>query len=86
MKLKTLAVAVIAAMSLSSCVLTHTALVTNNSVGSKVGIATAKPFQKDQDISFKKAKENGDISKVGIAEFKVTQFIFPIFKTTVTGE
>lgn len=86
MKLKTLAVAVVVAMSLSSCVLTHTALVTNNSVGSKVGIATAKPFQKDQDISFKKAKENGDISKVGIAEFKVTQFIFPVFKTTVTGE
>lgn len=86
MKLKTLAVAVVVAMTFSSCVLTHTALVTNNSVGTKVGIATAKPFQKDQDISFKKAKENGDISKVGIAEFKVTQFIFPKFKTTVTGE
>ena len=86
MNLKQLSAAVIVAMSFSSCVLTHTALVTNNSVGYKVGVATAKPFQKDSDISFKKAKENGDISKVGIAEFKVTQFIFPIFKTTVTGE
>jgi hypothetical protein len=86
MKLKTVIVTVVVAMSFSSCVLTHTALVTNNPVGSKVGVATAKPFQKDMDISFKKAKENGDISKVGVAEFKVTQFIFPSYKTTVTGE
>ena len=86
MKLKTLVMAVIVAVSFSSCVLSHTALVTNNSVGSKVGVATAKPFQKDQDISYKKAKENADISKVGIAEFKITQFIFPKYITTVTGE
>lgn len=86
MKSKTIAFAVVIAMSLSSCVLSHTALVTNNSVGTKVGVAKSAPFQKDQDISFKKAKENGDITKVGIAEFKVTQFLLPTFKTTVTGE
>ena len=86
MKLKTLAIAVVVTMSFSSCVLSHTALVTNNSVGSKVGVAKAIPFQLDKDYSLKKAKENGDISKVGIAEFKVTQIFLPFYKTTVTGE
>jgi hypothetical protein len=71
----------------SSCVVAHTAQVTNNPVGSKVGVASGGLMKKDLDFSFQKAKENGNISKVGIAEFKMTQIlIFPKVKTTVTGE
>lgn len=87
MKLKTLLVALAVGSLFSSCVVSHTAQVTNNPVGSKVGVASAGAFTKDLDISFQKAKKNGDISKVGIAEFKMTQIlIFPKFTTTVTGE
>lgn len=74
------------AMFATSCTLSHTTIVTNNSVGSKVGIAKGHSFSKNLDVSFAKAKENGNITKVGIAEFKTKQFIIPFFRTTVTGE
>jgi hypothetical protein len=87
MKVKNVIAALCIAGLFSSCVVAHTATVTNNAVGSKTGVAKAGAFSKDMDISFQKAKKNGDISKVGIAEFKVTQIlIFPKFTTTVTGE
>ncbi|MFT4827242.1 MAG: hypothetical protein ACI9GO_000165 [Bacteroidia bacterium] len=78
MKLKTLFVAFVVAGLFSSCISSHTAVVTNNPVGSKTGVA------KGLDSSFKTAKENGKISKVGIAETRVA--IIGGIKTTVTGE
>lgn len=75
------------AVGVSSCTLSHTAVVTNNPVGSKTGVAKAHPFMKDADYTFLKAKENGGISKVGIAEVKYKQIIIiPTYRTTVTGE
>lgn len=75
-----------ATMFLSSCVVSHTALVTNNPVGEKTGVAKAK-ISPTADWSFKKAKEDGDICTIGIAETKMTQIlIFPRISVTVTGE
>jgi hypothetical protein len=70
----------------ASCVASHTAVVTNNPVGSKTGVATAKVFDKDADFSYSAAMKKGNISKVGIAEVKATVFIFPKYTLTITGE
>ena len=85
-KIKLILCAGTIALFATSCTLSHTTFVTNNSVGSKVGIAKGHSFSKNLDVSFAKAKENGKIEKVGIAEFKTKQFIIPFFRTTVTGE
>lgn len=74
------------ALFLGSCTVMHTAVVTNNPVGSKTGVATMKPFQKDGDVSYATAMKNGKISKIGIAELKMKVFILPTTKLTVTGE
>lgn len=71
---------------LASCTVSHTAVVTNNSVGSKVGKAKAKATDKKADFSFSAAMKNGNISKIGIAEMKVKVFFFPRYTMTVTGE
>ena len=71
---------------ITSCTVSHTAVVTNNSVGTKVGTAKAGAFSKDADVSYSAAMKNGKISKVGVAEMKVTVFIFPKYTLTVTGE
>lgn len=78
MKLKTLMVALFVGALFSSCISSHTALVTNNPVGTKTGVA------KGLDSSFKTAKENGEITKVGIAETRIA--VIGGVKTTVTGE
>lgn len=75
------------ALSITSCTISQTAVVTNNAVGSKIGVAKGTLFNPNLDISYMKAKENGGITKVGVAEVKVTSFlIFPFYKTTVSGE
>ncbi len=71
---------------LGSCTVSHTAVVTNNPVGSRVGIAKAGAFQKDADCSYKAAMDKGKISKIGVAEVKMKVFIFPKITTTGTGE
>jgi len=78
MKLKTLLGAFLIAGLFSSCIMSHTAVVTNNPVGSKTGVA------KGLDSSYKKAMKKGKISKVGIAETRVA--LIGGVKTTVTGE
>ncbi len=74
------------ALFLGSCTVSHTAVVTNNPVGTRVGVAKAGAFQKDADFSYKAAMDKGKISKVGIAEMKVKVFIFPKVTLTVTGD
>lgn len=61
--------------------------VTNNPIGTKSGKATAKPFQKDANFTYKKAAENGKISKIGSATFTFVNYgIFYKISTEVTGE
>jgi hypothetical protein len=56
-------------------------------VGGKTGVVKGTPFNKDLDLSYQAAKKKGDISRVGIAEFKMTQLlIIPKYELTVTGE
>jgi len=72
---------------LGSCTVSHTAVITNNPVGTRVGVAKAGAFQKDADYSYSAAMADGKISKVGIAESKMRVFlIFPKVTMTVTGE
>jgi hypothetical protein len=85
-KLKLMVLPAALGIYLTSCTIAHTAVVTNNPVGTKVGVAKAGPFMKDSDVSYFKAMENGKIKTIGIAEFKATVFIFPFYKTTITGE
>ena len=70
----------------SSCTLSHTVTCTNNPVGTKTGVAKTKIFG-NQDISYATACKNGNISKVGTSEVKLTNYIlFLQTKITVTGE
>jgi len=73
---------------ISSCTVSHTAIVTNNAVGSKTGVINETPlFNKNFDLSFENAMKKGDITKVGIAEMKIkVLLIIPKYNFTVTGE
>ncbi|MBG15640.1 MAG: hypothetical protein CL853_04735 [Crocinitomicaceae bacterium] len=71
---------------MSSCTLSHTISCTNNPVGSKVGMVKTKLFG-DQDLSYETACKNGNITKVGTVETKMTNYlIFLQTKIVVTGE
>tara|TARA_R110002049_G_scaffold216691_2_gene388151 strand:- start:196 stop:450 length:255 start_codon:yes stop_codon:yes gene_type:complete len=84
MKKLTLMAAVI--FSLSSCVVYESHTVTGNPIGTKVGVAKSSVFGKDQDYTMATAAKKGKIDKIGSVETKVTVFIFPFYKTVVTGE
>jgi hypothetical protein len=72
---------------MGSCVLSHTAVVTNNSIGSKKVEIKGTPFKKNLDFSYNAAMKKGKISKVGIVEFKVKALlIIPQISITMTGE
>lgn len=71
---------------LSSCTVSHTIMVTNNPVGSKVGMVKKGAFSKDIDLSLENACKKGKITKVGTVEMKMKVFIFPSYKIVVTGE
>lgn len=87
MKKIKIAVAFIAASALFSSCQYQMLQVTNNPVGTKTGVATARPFQKDANFTYKKAAENGDIAKIGSATFIYKNFlIFYTITTKVTGE
>ena len=74
-------------LSLGSCTTYHTAIVTNNPVGNKIGVAKAKVGDVDANFTYKSAMKNGKITKAGIAETKVKGFfIFYTGITIVTGE
>jgi hypothetical protein len=73
-------------MLLGSCTISHTAVITNNPVGTKEATVKTGVFSKDVDYSYSGAMKKGKISKVGIVETKVKVFIFPKVTTTITGE
>ncbi|MFT4757701.1 MAG: putative membrane protein [Vicingaceae bacterium] len=85
-KTKLAIVAGVIAIAGASCTISHTAIVTNNAVGSKTGVAKGHTMQKDIDISYEAAMKQGEISTIGISEFKVKMFFIPIYLLTVTGE
>jgi hypothetical protein len=70
---------------MSSCV-TSSYLVTDNPVGTKVGVAKLGLIGKDKDMSLEKACANGKIKNIGTVEIRTTVIIFPFTKTIVTGE
>lgn len=75
------------AVVLSSCTLVHTAVVTNNPVGTKKGELKTSIFGTKTGVSYFEAMKKGRITKVGIAEYKMKSFIiFPVQYFTVTGE
>ncbi len=87
MKKFKIAIASFAVVGLISSCQYQVMQVTNNPIGTKTGSATAKPFQKDANYTYKKAAENGDISKIGSATFTTTNYgVFFTIKTEVTGE
>ena len=87
MKKIKLAVAAIAVSGLLASCQYQVLQVTNNPIGPKSGKATLKPFQKDGDFTYKKAAENGKISKIGSATFTMKSFvIWGTITTEVTGE
>ena len=51
MKMKKMFIAGAMGVLFASCTVSHTAIVTNNSVGSKTGKAVAKATDKDADFS-----------------------------------
>lgn len=87
MKKIKIAIAYFALVGLVSSCQYQVLQVTNNPIGTKTGSATAKPFQKDVNFTYKKAAENGDIRKIGSATFTYKNYgIFFTIKTEVTGE
>ncbi len=71
---------------MGSCMVSHTVVVTNNSVGSKKVEVKGFSFKKDLDISYSGAMKKGGISEVGIAEFKTKLIFFPQYSVVLTGE
>ena len=88
-KSKLLAIAVLCAgvLSFQSCTLTHTAVVTNNSVGSKTGKIKSGSNDMDQGVTYSGAMKAGRITRAGIAEYKMKNVvIFLREEMVVTGE
>ena len=69
-----------------SCVISHTAVVTNNSVGSKEYEIKGHQFKKDFDLSYETAMRKGKITTIGIAEMRVKLVFIPIYSLKITGE
>lgn len=86
LKVSTLALAV-AGFYLTSCTASHTAMITNNPVGSKTGKSESGLFSPDSGFSYHEAVKNGGIEKIGVGEAKVKFFIIPFkYSLIVTGE
>ncbi len=91
-KLKTILAASTIALLMASCSTTSPSMITQNSVGTKVGRSTGTVFLRvlafGADWSLQTAAKNGGISKIATVDTKVTN-VFGIiwtFETIVTGE
>ena len=91
-KFKKAAALLAAAAMMSSCALTLPVNATSNTVGSKVGTATATGYFGSlffgQDASIKKAAKSAGITKISTVDLKSTNVlgILTNFETIVTGE
>lgn len=74
-------------MFLTSCTLSHTVIVTNNPVGTKTGTMKSGTADADSGVTYSQTMKNGRISKAGIAEYKMKNYVFLIKEyMVVTGE
>ena len=91
-KLKMIAAACMATALLSSCALTLPVGATSNTIGKKVGTATATGFLGvlffNADASIQTAAKNGGITKISTVDLKNTSILGLIvtYETIVTGE
>ncbi|HCN04104.1 MAG TPA: hypothetical protein DIS79_00670 [Bacteroidetes bacterium] len=91
-KIKVAAAAVLAVVSLSACSLTLPVNATSNSVGSKVGTASATGFLQvlffGGDASIRTAAKNGGISKISTVDLKKSDIlgIVQTYECIVTGD
>lgn len=85
-KLKTIVAGLCLIGLTGSCVISHTAVVTNNAVGSKEYESKGHHFKKDLDLSYETAMKKGKITKIGIAELRVKFFFIPFYSLKITGE
>ena len=85
-KIKSAVIMLTAALALGSCTIAHTAIVTNNPVGTKKAEMKTS-IGKNQGVSFHQAMKMGKITKIGIAEYKLKVIvIIPSQRLTITGE
>ncbi len=88
-KLKPMAFATLACagLFLGSCTVTHTVALTNNPVGSKRGEMSSGRGDVDSGVTYEATMKQGRITKVGVAEYKMKDYVFFIKEhMTVTGE
>lgn len=85
-RMRTLIAGVICVAGMASCTVVHTAVVTNNPVGSKKYTMKKGAFSKDAGVSYNEAMKKGKITTLGVAEYKLRVFIFPTQFLTITGE
>ena len=91
-KLLLIALAVCCLGLLSSCSLTLPVNATSNTVGSKVGVATATGYLGvlffDQDASIKTAAKNAGITKISTVDIRYKNILGIVinYETIVTGE
>lgn len=77
----------IGGLFLGSCTLSHTAVVTNNPVGTKTGTSKSASIDANQGVSYSDAMKDGRISKVSIGEYKLKNVvIFLTEELKVAGE
>lgn len=81
----------VVAIAMTSCSITYPGMVTRNSVGTKVGIASRKIFLGlafgQTDLSLTKAAKNGGITKIATVDYKISGGLFSkTYSTIVTGE
>lgn len=82
-----LSVVAVAGLVMSSCTVSHTAMITNNPVGTKKGKCESGLFSVNSGYSYHNAVKNGGIEKIGIGEAKIKYFLIPIkYTLIVTGE
>ena len=91
-KLKTILAASTIALLLASCSATTPSMITQNSVGTKVGKSSGTVYLGflafGADWGLQTAAKNGGISKIATVDTKLTNVLFIImtYETIVTGE
>jgi hypothetical protein len=81
---KLIFIGLIAAGSLSSCVISHNVQLTGQPIGTKTGVSKVGPFV-GKDGSVKAAAQNGGITTIGALERTTKVFIIPWTITRVYG-
>ncbi|MBE9466765.1 MAG: hypothetical protein IMY72_00420 [Bacteroidetes bacterium] len=91
-KMKTIFAMLAVVAMMSSCALTLPVSATSNTIGSKVGTATATGYFGiiflDADASIRAAAKNGGITKISTVDLKQTSVlnIITTYETIVTGK